>query len=378
MRYTTSFGQRFWTPFLIAAWCQRFEAHSRQYFYASAKYFPAQPEHFALVEREADGRYAALLVSNHDSAAEYAENVIAYLRDRPEIGVVVPMAVGRFWILREAIAARRGQQPTYCLTTSMMLRSGSMPIFPKVNVEFLSYIHYTVPPATVKPLPYVVPTYCEYGSHNQFHSITEDRASNANCRRQTGAIGEGVESGDGLFVLCRRCHKTVYLPTGVRRCAFRPSVLPANWSRRQLCFNDESAKLAAHGPHMYAYARAAWDSTTTLDEVENNYMAFLYGRAAEPMRAHHQATRDLFETEFFDGQTGEEILSGFRIKKFDSAREASSLTRFRQDLARIKDSLVGARSSTSDQWVLKRIEVLDQDAQLIKFRVRYPQRSGRL
>ena len=53
-----------------------------------------------------------------------------------------------------------------------------------MKVEFLSYIHYTVPPENVKPLPYVIPTYCEYWARNQFHPITDDRASNANCRRQ--------------------------------------------------------------------------------------------------------------------------------------------------------------------------------------------------
>src|SRR3954453_7902625 len=50
----------------------------------------------------------------------------------------------------------------------------------------------------------------------------------------------------------------------------------------------------APGPHMYAYARAAWDSTVTLDEIDRHYLVSLYGRGAEPMRSNQQATRDLF------------------------------------------------------------------------------------
>lgn len=42
---------------------------------------------------------------------------------------------------------------------------------PGTETEFLSYIHYTVPPRDVKPLPEVVPTYCEYWSRSQFHPI---------------------------------------------------------------------------------------------------------------------------------------------------------------------------------------------------------------
>ena len=62
-------------------------AHSRQYFYASAKYFPSHPEQFALVNGKRTGD-TQLCYSNHDSVEKYADNIIAYLRDRPEIGVV--------------------------------------------------------------------------------------------------------------------------------------------------------------------------------------------------------------------------------------------------------------------------------------------------
>jgi hypothetical protein len=84
------------------------------------------------------------------------------------------------------------------------------------------------------------------------------------------------------------------------------------------------------------------------------------------MRVHQQATRELFDKEFARTQTGEDILSNFRIKKFDAASEKLNLAKFDETVSRMRNSLAQARSATSDQWVLKRIEILDQDAQLIE------------
>ena len=173
--------------------------------------------------------------------------------------------------------------------------------FPKVKVEFLSYIHYTVPPVTVKPLPYVVPTYCEYRSRNQFHPITEDRASNANCRHQ---LEQWVKVSNQATVY------SYYADDVMKRFLYQPVsdvVLSDLQYYRRIGVAGNSVLMMnpqswwAHGPHMYAYAKAAWDSTTALDEVSKDYLVSLYGRTADPMQAHQQAARDLFETEFGHG-----------------------------------------------------------------------------
>jgi hypothetical protein len=338
-------------------------AHSRQYFYSTAKYFPSHPEHFALAGGRRTGD-TQLCYSNHDSAGEYAENVVAYLRDRPEIGVVGLWPSDGYGFC-ECDRCKAGPTTDILLDYINDVAKRVYAQFPNVKVEFLSYIHYTVPPVTVKPLSYVVPTYCEYRSRNQFHPITEDRASNANCRRQ---LEQWVKVSNQATVY------SYYADDVMKRFMYQPvpDVVLSDLQYYQrigvagnsvLMMNPQS--WWTHGPHMYAYAKAAWDFTTTLDEVNNNYLVSLYGRAAEPMLAHQQATRDLFKTEFANGQTGEEILSSFRIKKFDAARETLNSGRFRQNLSRIRDSLAVAKSVTRDPWVLKRIEILDQDAQLI-------------
>jgi hypothetical protein len=92
----------------------------------------------------------------------------------------------------------------------------------------------------------------------------------------------------------------------------------------------------------------------------------LYGAAADSMQRHQQATRNLFNTAFGHGETGEAMLTGFRIKKFDPSHENPSLTQFNQSVAQMRDSLAAAKAVTSDAWVLKRIGMLDKDAELMK------------
>ena len=59
---------------------------------------------------------------------------------------------------------------------------------PGVKCEFLAYIHYLTAPTHVKPLPYVVPTFCEHygsiGARDHFHPITDDRAANKRLREE--------------------------------------------------------------------------------------------------------------------------------------------------------------------------------------------------
>src|SRR5262249_44712740 len=105
-----------------------------------------------------------------------------------------------------------------------------------------------------------------------------------------------------------------------------------------------------------------------LDDIVG-YVLDMYDPAARrgiALPINEQAARDLFDTEFAPAETGESILSGFRIKHFDSIHEVANATKFNKAVSRMRDSLAAAKSSTTDPWVLKRIEILDQDAQLME------------
>jgi hypothetical protein len=210
-----------------------------------------------------------------------------------------------------------------------------------------------------------VPTYCEYRSRNHFHPITEDRAANANCRRQ---LEQWVKLSHQATVY------SYYADEIMKRFVYQPVpdvVLSDLLYYRRVGAAGNSVLMMnpqswwAHAPHMYAYAKASWDSAVSLDDVSHDYVLSTYGPSAEYMEAHQKATRDLFNTEFNHGETGEEILTGFRIKKFDSAHESLNNSKYSQAVSRMRDSLASAKAATTDQWVLKRIEVLDEDAQLM-------------
>jgi hypothetical protein len=340
-------------------------AHSRQYFYSSEKYFPLHPEHFALVGGKRTGK-TQLCYSNHDSIAEYADNVISYLRARPEIGVVGLWPSDGYGFC-ECERCKSGHTTDILLDYINKVAERVHAQLPQVKVEFLSYIHYTEPPKAVKPLPYVVPTYCEYHSRNQFHPITEDRASNTKCRRQ---LEQWVNSSQQATVY------SYYADDIMKRFLYQPvsDVVLADLQYYErigvagnsvLMMNPQS--WWAHGPHMYAYAKASWDVKANLDGIRRDYYRSLYGPAADAMQSHEKATRELFSTEFDHGESGEGMLFAFRIKKFNPSAEASGLSHFNDAVSRMRNDLTAAKSATRDKWVLKRIDILDQDAQLMGY-----------
>ena len=127
---------------------------------------------------------------------------------------------------------------------------------PQVKVEFLSYIHYTTPPEKVKPLPYVVPTYCEYWSRNQFHPITDERA----VERKVPPISSssGSKSSHQATVY------SYYADETMKRFLYNPvpDVVLADLQYYRGIGVAGSSVLMMYpqswwvdGPHMYAYAK---------------------------------------------------------------------------------------------------------------------------
>jgi hypothetical protein len=337
--------------------------HSRKYFYPAEKYFAVNPEHYALVKgsRTGDSQFC---YSNHESVAAYADNIIAYLKSHPEIGVVALWPSDGYGFCE---CERCKAAPTtdillgYINDVSERIHAQ----LPLVKVEFLSYIHYTVPPQTVKPLPHVIPTYCEYWSRNQFHPITDDRLENSKCRQQ---LENWVKTSHEATVYSYYADETMkkFLCNPV------PDVVLADlryYRRIGLAGNSVLIMYPqswwVDGPHMYAYAKGAWDVSVKLDQTSDDYAQSLYGFSAGAIQAYQRAARALFDTEFDHGETGEQMLFGFRIKRFDPAREESSLTKFNDRVARMRECLATAESATGDPWVLERIKILDQNAQLM-------------
>ncbi|MCC6126443.1 MAG: DUF4838 domain-containing protein, partial [Pirellulales bacterium] len=326
--------------------------HSRDYFYSGDKYFPLHPDYFALVKgKRVDN--TQLCYGNHGSIAEYAANVVAYSKANPEIKMFALWPSDGYGFC-ECEKCKSRQTTDVILDYTNDLAKTIRERVPETKFEFLSYIHYTTPPETVKPLPYVVPTYCEYWSRNQFHPITDDRAGNAECRRQL----------EGWVKISREATLFSYYGDDyIKRFLYNPvpDVVLADLKYYQsigvsgnFVLLTNADQWWSQAPHIYAYAKVAWDPRTTLGQLSDDYFQSLYGPAAKPMRLHQEAARALFDETFGHGITGEDTLFGFRIGKFDPAHEQSSKKQFDAAVRKMKDQLAAARPMTTDPYVLRK------------------------
>jgi hypothetical protein len=339
-------------------------AHSRKYFFPSAKYFSDHPEYFALVKGKRTGD-TQICYSNAESADEYAANINRYLSTRPEIAVIGLWPSDGYGFC-ECDQCKSKPTTDVLLDYTNALAERIHRQCPDVQVEFLSYIHYTTPPTASTPLPQVIPIYCEYWSRNQFHPITADLEENARCRAQ---LAQWAKLSPQMAVY------GYYADDTMKRFLYNPvpDVVLADLEYYRSIGVDGSSVLMmcpqswwSNGPHMYAYVKGSWDGASTLAETSGDYFRSLYADAADAMAAHQEAARALFETKFGHGETGEEMLFNFHIKRFDPAREASSKNEFAGAVTQMRNELADARRTSSDPWVHARIEVLDQDAQLIE------------
>jgi hypothetical protein len=337
--------------------------HSREFFYPGGKYFEAKPDHYALVKGKRTGE-TQLCYSNHASVDEFVANIVAYLKTRPEIGMVGLWPSDGYGFC-ECERCKAGATTDILLDYINDASAKIRAELPQMKVEFLSYIHYTVPPEKVKPLPYVVPTYCEYWARNQFHPITDDRLGNAKCRQQ---LESWVKASTEATVY------SYYADDSMKRYLYNPvsDVILADLQYYKRIGAAGSTVLMmtpqswwANSQHIYMYARAAWDTSVKLTDIDDTFFRSMYGPAAKAMRSHQQAARAMFDTDFGHGQTGEEMLFGFRIKKFNPINEDSGKRQFQDAVVQIRDALASARKANQDPAVQRRISILDQNAQLM-------------
>jgi hypothetical protein len=338
--------------------------HSRKYFFPSEKYFGSHPEYYALVKGKRTGE-TQMCYSNHESVDQYAANINEYLASRPEIGVIgLWPSDGYGFCECDECQAKPTTDVLLEYTNALAKRIHDR--HPGVHVEFLSYIHYTTPPASVVPLPYVIPIYCEYWSRNQFHPITAELEENAKCRDQ---LKQWAKLAPQMTVY------GYYADDTMKRFLYNavPDVVLADLNYYKSIGVDGSSVLMmcpqswwSNGPHMYAYAQGSWDAASTVEKSNDEYFRSLYGESAGAMAAHQAAARRLFDTTFGHGETGEEMLFNFRVKKFDPTKEESSKRDFAGAVAVMRNNLAEAKTASGDPWILGRIDILDENAQLME------------
>jgi hypothetical protein len=262
--------------------------HSREYYLPTAKYRPEHPDWFATNQGK---KTEQICYSNFDSVPTYAANVVAYLKSHPEIAMASLWPNDGYGFCECArCKAAAGNGADLLLAYVNRVAEKVHAEVPGVKFEFLAYIHYLTAPTHVKPLPYVVPTFCEHygsiGARDHFHPITDDRAANRRLRE---------ELEKWISVSRQVTEFSYYGDDCIKRFLYRPipDVIVADYRYY------ERVKLAGHfvlstNPNdwwshavtLYACARASWDRDLDARQIEANYYQSLFGSAAEAMQKH--------------------------------------------------------------------------------------------
>jgi len=338
--------------------------HSRYYFFPSNwNYFRDHPTYFALV----DGKRVTntqICYSNLDSIPDYAANVIAYVKAHPEIKKIDLWPTDGFGFCEcQECQAKPDTDVILNYTNRLSVLINNE--LPDLKFEFLAYIHYKTPSTSVRPLPNVVPVYCEYWSRNQFHPITDDLNKNKQCRAELEAW------------IALSNEVTVYGYYGddvIKKCLYNPlmDVIVADFRHyKKIGLNGQYVLVTnpeqwwSNSPHLYACAKALWDPQVKLERIEREYYESLYGPAAQPMQEHAQACRALFELETAQGTTGHSFLFGGRFGKYDESKDAETRAQVADAVGRIRSCLARARASNPRQHVLDRIAILESDAEYV-------------
>ncbi len=337
--------------------------HSREFFFPADRYYPEHPEWFALVkgERVSDTQ---LCYSNLASAPQYAANIIAYLKIRPEIHMASLWPSDGYGFC-ECEDCRAGQTTDILLNYCNEVTQRIVAELPEMKTEFLSYIHYTVPPQEVRPHPQLVPTYCEYWSRSQFHPITEGRNSNAKCRDELRAwidvSGEAtLFSYYGDDCIKRFVYNSLMdvIVTDMR--TYKILHLAGHFV---LLTNPES--WWSNAPHLYAYARTSWDPEADLEQLETDYYDSLYGPASPAMRAHARDCRALFEMKTVQGGVGQDVMWGQRFPAYELAKDSATRLQGAQAVDKLRARLREAAAEASGDFVTERIRKLQAAADYV-------------
>lgn len=343
-------------------------AHSREFFLPTRKYRPGHPDWFAKTEGEKTQEQGSgseqLCYSDYGSVETYASNVLAAIRAWPETRIVGLWPNDGYGFCACTNCRNFPGNPTdlllsYVNRVAERIHAGA----PEVKVEFLAYIVYLNAPEKVKPLPYVVPTFCEHygaiGARDHWHPITDDRAANKVLRE---ALGKWIAMSQDVTEF------SYYGTDSFKRFLYHPlaDVIVADcayYHRVGLAGNvvelGDPLSWWSHALTIYAYTRAAWDGQVTSLKIEREYYESLYGDAAGAMRRHAQAVEQLYEVspEMVNSK-GSTPLGAINIegKNYDEV-----LREYAGVIKRADGALAEARRMTTDQRVRTRLEKLQSD-----------------
>ena len=332
--------------------------HSRDYFLSAKKYQADHPEWFAT---EGGKKTDQLDYSNFDSSPTYVANVVALLKEDPEIKIASLWPVDGYGF--GDFKLPKGGNPTDLLLNYVnKVAAGVHEEMPDAQFEFLAYIMYTAAPLITKPEPYVIPTFCEHygkdpvGSRDHWRPITDDVAGNKKLREELKKwIGMSKEVTEFSYYGDDCIKRFLYHPMAdvmVADCHYYHSIglagnfflytSPVSWWENAIT--------------SYAYAQAAWDESLSAEQIEDNYYNAAYGPAAKAMRQHAADILSLYQiSPLPDDVWGHNPVGAIDTK---GKKYEDLLQQFADVIAKADKDLDDALAVAPDDWTKARIAKL--------------------
>ena len=136
--------------------------HGYQNFLPAERYFAEHPEWFGMDEqgKRTRAKERVFETNNPSALAEFTKNVLAYLRDHPEIDIFdLWPPDGAKWSEDPAAKALGEPSVRHALVVNQIARAVAKE-FPRVTVEFIAYQNYLTPPPGVEFAPNTLVGFC--------------------------------------------------------------------------------------------------------------------------------------------------------------------------------------------------------------------------
>ncbi len=260
-------------------------------FLAPQKYFAAQPEWFGLIDGvravRARGKQVIFETANAEAMKTFENNLIAYLRSRPEIDVFqLWLADAGLW--SESPEAQKMGAPAermsiFIQQITKALRAAKL----KTKVSFIAYSFYTEPPRNMNFEPQTILEFCPI---NQNHSFSLDDAASPENKKYYEQLQKWIKRFPGEVT-----HYSYYAKFSWRSL---PVVLPVQIAREiktwhrigevgTSLYSEPGNWLALEFNHA-AFSRASWEENFNHEKWYDERLQARFGAAAWAMKRYHR------------------------------------------------------------------------------------------
>jgi hypothetical protein len=264
-------------------------------FLPAERYFAAHPDWYGLIDGKrslkAKGKSVVFETGNPQAVSTFEQNLIAYLKERPEIGIfqLWPPDAG-FWSESpesQALGSPAERMALFVQHVTKSIRAAGL----KTKVSFLAYSYYTEPPREMNFAPDVIVEFCPI--NRSYATTLDDPGSKVNVSYEQ-QLKEWVKQFPGEV-----SHYSYYAKYSWRSL---PVVLPSQIARdiqhwQELgevgtsIYCEPGDWLALEVNHL-AFAKASWDSNSKTMVWYEAYLRARFGAAAIAMRSYFEhATR---------------------------------------------------------------------------------------